>query len=131
MSEKRLAEEFMKKNIGLLIFFLWPGLCPSLSYGAAPVPSPQGALLCLAGKVQGQEGGSACAIYTRDFFNIWVPGRQPCSIFATLVARYNYLKSEKINIPDESDLNAHFYVPVIKAYGECVDMPAFPEPVRE
>lgn len=51
-------------------------------------------LLCMAGKVQGQSGGSACTQPIADYFSIEVFGRHHSfNPGATAAARLNYLNS--------------------------------------
>jgi len=85
-------------------------------------PSPEGAYVCLAGKLRGQEGGPACLAHTRDFFSLWLPSKTTCSPFATMGARYRYLVAGT-NVPQDD-----FTIALIHTFGACVDMPAFPPP---
>ena len=103
--------------LGLCGIIAWP--TPSF---AAPMPSPEGAFLCLAGKLQGGEGGAACTVYTADFFNLWYPNKMACDRGLTKMARANYL----LRAPALVD--SVWYAPIVEAYGGCAEMPPFEEP---
>lgn len=111
---EKLSSSFAVLCVACLFVF------PSQAQDIAP--SPEGAYVCLAGKMRGQEGGPACIAYTRDFFSLWLPSKVTCSPFATANARYRYLV-EGTNVPQDD-----FTIALIHTFGSCVDMPAFPPP---
>ncbi len=61
---------------------------------SAAYADPCQTLLCMAGKLQGQSGGSDCSQPIADYFNILVFGRHDSfNPSATATARLNYLNS--------------------------------------
>ncbi len=116
------------KSVSVFLAALWLSCAGSFCafgqnavdvFGAA---SPEGAYVCLAGKMRGQEGGPACTTYTNAFFSIWVPDKLTCSAFATMGARYRYLVIGT-NVPNDD-----FTLALIETFGGCVGMPYFPPP---
>lgn len=89
----------MKKKIILL------AIAASLVTSEAEAKNPGGSLLCLAGMLQGQDGGSACNGYINDYFSILSFKKGKFKAAATAALRAAFLNQTPGNDEIKQQIN--------------------------